>query len=153
MLNTFLTEAWGLKVPIIGAPMSPQAGGHLVAALTNAGALGMIGVAAGQPTDQLAADVAEVRERAGDRPFGIGLMAWALAARSELLDAALAAKPFAISVSFGDPAPCAARVLDAGVRLICQVQDRRSALAAVAAGASLIVAQGTEAGGHTGDVG
>ncbi len=153
MLATFLTEAWGLRVPIVGAPMSPQAGGRLAAALSACGALGMIGVASGQPVEQLARDVDEFRGLAGDRPFGIGLVAWAVAARSELLDAALRAKPFAIAMSFGDPAPYAARIRDAGVHLVSQVQDRASALAAEAAGAALIVAQGTEAGGHTGGVG
>lgn len=153
MLKTFLTEAWGLEVPIIGAPMSPQAGGHLAAAVSNAGGLGMIGVGANQSAESLVKDVADFRSRAEGRPFGIGLMAWALASRSDLLDAALAAKPFAIAVSFGDPGPYAGRIREAGVRLVSQVQDRKSALVAEAAGAVLIVAQGTEAGGHTGGVG
>ena len=87
------------------------------------------------------------------RRFGVGLSAWALALRPELLDAAIATKPFAICVSFGDPAPYAACIRDAGIELICQVQDRQSALLAEAAGATLLVAQGTEAGGHTGGVG
>jgi nitronate monooxygenase len=152
-MRTFLTEKWGLRVPIIGAPMSPQSGGRLAAALSNCGALGMIGVASAQPVKQLEGDVEELRSLAGGLPFGIGLMAWAVAKRPELLDAALRAKPFAIAISFGDPAPYAARLRDAGVHLVCQVQDRRSALAAETAGAALIVAQGTEAGGHTGTVG
>jgi nitronate monooxygenase len=153
MLATFLTEVWGLRVPIIGAPMSPQAGGRLAAALSMCGALGMIGVGARQPTTQLQEDVDEFRRVAGDCPFGIGLMAWAVDARPELLDAALGAKPFAIAMSFGDPTPYAAQIRDAGVQLVSQVQDRRSALVAEAAGAALLVAQGTEAGGHTGAVG
>jgi nitronate monooxygenase len=153
MLRTFLTEKWGLRVPIIGAPMSPQAGGRLAAAVSMCGALGMIGVGSKQPAPQILGDADEFRSLAGDRPFGIGLMAWAVDARPELLDAALRAKPFAIAMSFGDPAPHAARIRDAGVQLVSQVQDRQSALVAEAAGATLIVAQGTEAGGHTGAVG
>jgi nitronate monooxygenase len=153
MLRTFLTEKWGLRVPIIGAPMSPQAGGRLAAAVSMCGALGMIGVGSKQPAPQILGDADEFRSLAGDRPFGIGLMAWAVDARPELLDAALRAKPFAIAMSFGDPAPHAARIRDAGVQLVSQVQDRQSALIAEAAGAALIVAQGTEAGGHTGAVG
>jgi nitronate monooxygenase len=113
----------------------------------------MIGVASGQPVEQLARDVDEFRSLAGDGRFGVGLMVWAVDARPELLDAALRAKPFAISMSFGDPAPYAARIRDAGAQLVSQVQDRASALAAEAAGATLLVAQGTEAGGHTGAVG
>jgi nitronate monooxygenase len=152
-MQTFLTQAWQLGLPIIGAPMSPMAGGHLAAALSNSGALGMIGVGSAQPVELLLGDVEDYRREAGERPFGIGLMTWALAARPELLDAALEAKPFAIALSFGDPAPYAARLRAAGVELISQVQDRQSALSAEAAGATLLVAQGTEAGGHTGRVG
>jgi nitronate monooxygenase len=153
MLATFLTRTWGLRIPIIGAPMSPQAGGRLAAAVSTSGGLGMIGVSYGQSVEQLEDDVAEVRRLAGDRPFGIGLMTWAMAERPELFEAALRAQPFAIAMSFGDPAPYAARIREAGAHLVSQVQDRRSALVAEAAGAAVIVAQGTEAGGHTGAVG
>ena len=153
-MRTFLTENWGLSVPIIGAPMSPQAGGALVAALAECGALGMIGlVQRGDPVASLRADVAEFRRLAGSGRFGIGLIAWVLEARPELLQAALESEPFAISISFGDPAPYAAQIRDAGVKLICQVQDRESALKAEGSGADLLVAQGTEAGGHTGGIG
>jgi nitronate monooxygenase len=153
-MHTFLTGNWGLRVPIIGAPMSPQAGGLLAAALSNCGALGMLGIVqSADPAASLRADVAAFHEAARDRPFGIGLIAWVLEARPELLDAALEAKPFALSISFGDVAPYVERIRAAGARVICQVQDLKSALAAEAAGADLIVAQGTEAGGHTGGVG
>ena len=153
-MQTFLTEAWGLRVPIIGAPMSPQAGPQLVAALAHCGALGMLGlVQRADAVRGLHADAAEFRSLAGEGRFGVGLMAWALVARPELLDAALAVKPFAICISFGDPTPYAARIREAGIELVCQVQDRQSALLAEAAGATLLVAQGTEAGGHTGGVG
>jgi nitronate monooxygenase len=153
-LRTFLTEAWGLRVPIISAPMSPQAGPKLVAALAQCGALGMLGlVQRADPVQGLHADTAELRSLVPDARFGIGLSAWALAAQPELLDAAIALKPFAIGISFGDPTPYVTRIREAGIELICQVQNRQSALQAEAAGATLLVAQGTEAGGHTGAVG
>ncbi|HEY1532623.1 MAG TPA: nitronate monooxygenase [Polyangiaceae bacterium] len=153
-MQTFLTESWGLRVPIIGAPMSPQAGGKLAAALADCGALGMLGLLQGRgAVAGLRADADEFRSLAGESRFGVGLPAWALAMRPELLDAAIATKPFAICISFGDPAPYAACIRDSGIELICQVQDRQSALLAEAAGATLLVAQGTEAGGHTGGVG
>lgn len=150
-MRTYLTETWRLRVPVISAPMSPQAGGRLAAAVSRAGGLGMIGVAASQPVAQLVADADECHA-AGVR-FGIGLMTWAIEKRPELLDAAIAARPFALALSFGDAAPYAERVRDAGIELLCQVQDLKSALVAERAGATLLVAQGTEAGGHTGEVG
>lgn len=150
-MKSFLTESWPLRVPVIGAPMSPQSGGRLAAAISHAGGLGMIGVAASQSVAQLQADADECRAL-GAR-FGIGLMTWVLEKRPELLDAAIAARPFALSLSFGDPSPFVARIRDAGIELVCQVQDLQSALQAERAGATLLVAQGTEAGGHTGAVG
>jgi nitronate monooxygenase len=64
------------------------------------------------------------------------------------LDGALAHKPAAIMLSFGDPRPFANSIRQAGARLICQVQTVEQAHQAAEAGADVIVAQGTEAGGH-----
>ena len=150
-MRTFLTDTWQLRVPVIGAPMSPQAGARLAAAISHAGGLGMLGVSASQSPEALTEDANECRAL-GAR-FGIGLMTWVVGQRPALLDAAIAARPFAIALSFGDAAPYAARIRDAGIELVCQVQDVKSALVAERAGATLVVAQGTEAGGHTGSVG
>ena len=62
----------------------------------------------------------------------------------------LAERPHAVMLSFGDPRAHAALIKEAGCKLICQVQDLAGALLAREAGADLIVAQGTEAGGHGG---
>jgi nitronate monooxygenase len=67
-----------------------------------------------------------------------------------LFDAALAEHPAAIALSFGDPGPWIGRCKDVGARVICQVQNYESADLAMAGGADVLVAQGTEAGGHTG---
>ena len=82
-MKSFLTEEWQLRFPIIGAPMSPQSGGRLAAAISLAGGLGMIGVAASQSIDQLRADADECR--ASGARFGIGLMTWVLEKRPSRL--------------------------------------------------------------------
>jgi nitronate monooxygenase len=70
-------------------------------------------------------------------------------ARNEaLLAQALAHAPVAMMLSFGDPRPHAPAIRAAGALLICQVQTLRHAREALQAGADIIVAQGTEAGGH-----
>jgi len=147
MLKTFLTETWGLRYPLIGAPMAGVAFGELAHAVTRAGGLGMIGVGSTDSVEWIA-EQASVAGEDGAR-FGIGLMVWAVQRRPELLDAALAAKPFAISLSFGDVAPYVSRLREAGVFLATQVNTREDARLAERAGADLIVVQGTEAGGHT----
>lgn len=150
MLVTKLTQSWGLRLPIIQAPMAGVAGGALAGGVSAAGGLGMIGVSNATTVDWIAQQ-ADVARRSGQ--FGIGLLAWAVDLRPELLDTALEQQPFAISMSFGNIARYGARVLDAGVKLIVQVQDGRLADAAIDAGADALVAQGSEAGGHGGSVG
>jgi nitronate monooxygenase len=92
---------------------------------------------------------AEMRA-AGNARVGCGFIAWSLNERPELLDLVLAHGPAAIFLSFDDPAPYARRIAEAGAMLICQVQTRRDAEAALDSGAGLLVAQGGEAGGHSG---
>ena len=150
MLKTFLTEAWGLRYPLIGAPMAGVAFGALARAVSSSGGLGMVGIGSSDPVENVEREAAIARE--GGRHFGIGLMAWALPQRPELLEAAIASKPFVISMTGGSIVPYAARVREAGIRIVAQVNTGDDAREAEAAGADLIVAQGTEAGGHTGDV-
>lgn len=144
-IATSLTTLLDIKHPILLAPMDVLAGSRLVTAVSDAGGFGILGGGYGEKAwlERETAKLAGLRE-----PFGIGFITWSLAKRPELLDVALAAKPSAIMLSFGDPAPFAPRIKSAGSRLICQVQDETMALQALDAGADILVAQGTEAGGH-----
>ena len=151
MLHTTLTTSWRLRYPIIGAPMAGVAGGRLARAVSEAGGLGMIGVGSQTPVEFIEREAAIARGADQGR-FGIGLMAWALETRPELLDAAMRAQPLLISISFGSPAPYIERLRQRGVQAAMQVHSRREAIEAAQAGVDLIVAQGTEAGGHTGQV-
>ncbi len=83
-------------------------------------------------------------------PFGVGFITWSLARQPELLDFVLEARPKAVMLSFGDPAPFADRIKRSGAKLICQVQTVALAIEALRSGADMIVAQGTEGGGHGG---
>jgi nitronate monooxygenase len=103
--------------------------------------------------DESEAAIAEqvaILQREPRVPFGIGLVAWVLDRRPQLLQLAIDAKPKLISISFGDPSPYAQRVHGAGILLGAQVQSRKWAQTALDAGVDILVAQGTEAGGHTG---
>lgn len=148
-METALTKLLGVRIPLLNAPMTPQAGGELARAVSEAGAFGMLGFDEDESEEQIAAQVA-ILTREPAVPFGIGLVAWVLERRPKLLEIAIAAKPKLISISFGDPAPYAARVRDAGILLCAQVQSRMWAQTALDGGVDMLVAQGTEAGGHTG---
>lgn len=150
MISTELTRMLGLRYPIVSAPMAGVSGGWLAGAVSEAGGLGMIGVGSNTPTGWIS-EQAELASPKG--AFGFGLMCWALERRPDLLDAVLAAQPSAVSLSFGDPAPYVERVRDAGATVFCQVQDAAGARRAIEGGVQVLVAQGTDAGGHTGEVG
>ncbi|MEY2446558.1 MAG: nitronate monooxygenase, partial [Acidimicrobiaceae bacterium] len=102
-----------------------------------------------EPPDWVAAQAALVRARTNG-PFAIGFITPFLKFFEGHFQAALDARPDAIALSFSDPGDWARRAKDAGCRLICQAQTFADADLAVAAGADVLVAQGTEAGGHTG---
>lgn len=141
-----LTRLVGAPVPLVSAPMAGVAGGRLAAAVSRAGALGMIGAGAAATSEWIATEAALASQ--DGRPFGIGLMAWALEADPTPLDAVIAAGPTLVSVSFGDVAPWVAPLHDAGILVATQVGDPDGARAALDAGVDLVVARGGEAGGH-----
>ncbi|TYP87985.1 NAD(P)H-dependent flavin oxidoreductase [Blastococcus xanthinilyticus] len=148
MISTPLTSHFGLTTPVIGAPMAGVGGGELAAAVSAAGGLGMIGVGSAATAEFVEQECALPRGR-GLR-FGVGLMAWALPDRPDLLAATIAARPDLVSVSFGDPAPYVGPLRDAGIAVAGQVNTIDDGHRAQAAGVDLLVAQGSEAGGHTG---
>jgi nitronate monooxygenase len=144
-LQTRLTEKLGIRHPVLLAPMNVIAGGRLAAAVSDAGGLGIIGGGygdAGWLERQFAA--------AGPARVGCGFITWSMAREPQLLEQALARQPAALMLSFGDLEPHASRIKALGVPLICQVQSMKYLREAVAAGADIIVAEGCEAGGHSG---
>ncbi|MGJ4946870.1 NAD(P)H-dependent flavin oxidoreductase [Bradyrhizobium sp. HKCCYLS20291] len=144
-LTTALTERLGIDHPILLAPMDVVADALLVRAVSEAGGFGILGGGYGNRAWLMQ----ETAKLDGLRaPFGIGFITWSLAKKPDLLDIALAAKPAAVMLSFGDPRRFAPAIKQAGALLICQVQDEAMAEQALAAGADVLIAQGTEAGGH-----
>lgn len=143
-LSTEFTTLLGVRHPIALAPMGGSAGGSLAAAVSRGGGLGMLGAGGGDREwlDREAALVAS----GTDRPWGVGFLTWALAAGA--VERALEHGARAVMFSFGDPRPFVEPVRQAGAVLIVQVTDLEEARQAVDLGADVIVAQGTEAGGH-----
>jgi nitronate monooxygenase len=144
-ISTPLTALLGITHPILSAPMDTIAGARLAMAVSAAGGFGILGGGYGDKA-WLEQETAKLRDVA--QPFGIGFITWSLAKRPELLDIALAARPCAVMLSFGDPKPFAPRIKSSGALLICQVQDESMAGQALDAGADMLITQGSEAGGH-----
>jgi nitronate monooxygenase len=138
-----LTRLLGIRHPILLAPMGGVSGGALASAVGAAGGFGMIGGGYADP-------VWLRRELALADPgaIGIGFITWHLQGREAVLHEALERRPKAVFLSFGDAAPYVPAIKAAGALLLCQVQTVADARAAARLGADVIVAQGSEAGGH-----
>ncbi|GBG38227.1 NAD(P)H-dependent flavin oxidoreductase [Mycobacterium montefiorense] len=143
MLFTSWSKDFGLRVPIVNAPMGGVAGGRLAAAVTAAGGLGMVGMGSSATRKSLATQLQHV-----DGRFGIGLVDWVIRGQPGLLEDALAARPVLLSVSFGTDWSWVAKAHDVGITTVTQVFDAADALRAVDGGVDIVVARGAEGGGH-----
>jgi nitronate monooxygenase len=150
-LATRLTRRYGLALPVVLAPMALAAGGALAGACARGGALGLVGGGYGD-LDWTRREYTLATQQAGAGALGCGFITWKLdqdaSALDWLLDQPADQRPRAVMLSFGDPRPYAARIARAGVDLICQVQQLAQLPQAIEAGATVVVAQGAEAGGH-----
>ncbi|WP_329310768.1 NAD(P)H-dependent flavin oxidoreductase [Streptomyces sp. NBC_01262] len=148
-LTTALTELTGVRHPIVQTGMGWVAGPGLVSATANAGALGILASATMTP-GQLLAAVREVKERT-DAPFGVNLRADSGDAPERvriIIDEGVRVASFALAPS----RELIARLKDAGVVVIPSIGARRHAEKVAAWGADAVLVQGSEGGGHTGQV-
>jgi nitronate monooxygenase len=146
-LRTAFTESLSVEHPIALAPMGGVAGGALAAAVSNAGGLGLLGAGRGE-RDWLDRELALVTDLT-TKPWGVGFLTWAI--DTDAVARVLDFQPSVVMLSFGDPTPFVQRVHDAGATLILQVTDLDEARQAVDLGAGVVVAQGSDAGGHAGE--
>ena len=137
---------FGIDHPVVLAPMGGVAGGALAAAVSEGGGLGLIG--AGRGDLQWLDRECGLARAATSKPWGIGFLTWAISAHT--IEAAVEWSPAAIMLSFGDPTPFADAIRGAGIPLMVQVTTLDEARRALDAGANVVVAQGSEAGGHCG---
>ena len=130
--------------------MGSATAADLVAAVSRAGGLGTLGCA-GRSPEWIAKTVAEIRRKT-DRPFGLNLLLFE--AEEEAVDSVLAAKPRVFSTAWARPdqdlSPFFSRAHGAGALVMHMVSGAPEARRAAEAGADVIVAQGTEGGGHVG---
>jgi enoyl-[acyl-carrier protein] reductase II len=137
---------------------------ELAAAVSAAGALGMIG-AASLDAKGLREEIHRVRDLC-DRPFGVDVL-FATVGRPATSDAAVRftrevesqlevvfeERVPVLASGLGDPAPIVPQAHELGMRVLALVGNTRNALRVAAGGVDAIVAQGYDGGGHTGRVG
>lgn len=145
-MRTWLTERFGVTVPVVGAPMFGVGDGRLAAAISAAGGLGMIGVG-GTSSAEWVTEQCRVAA-AAEQPYGVGLMAWALDLDEGPFAAVREAAPALVSIGFGDYEQYVAPLQGCGSVVATQVGNLAEARRAEQAGVDIIVARGGEGGGH-----
>ncbi|QGG94790.1 NAD(P)H-dependent flavin oxidoreductase [Actinomarinicola tropica] len=150
MLRTRLTEALQIDHPVMLAGMGGVSYHQLVTAVSEAGGFGCMG-ASTMGFDEMVGEIRQVRE-ATDKPFGVDLLTASPgdmeAKVKEIIDGG--AQVFVAGL--GVPRDVVDLCHDNNVLVMNMCGKVRHAIAAVEAGCDIVVAQGTEAGGHTGQV-
>jgi enoyl-[acyl-carrier protein] reductase II len=150
MLRTRLTDALDIEHPVMLAGMGGVSYARLAAAVSGAGGFGCLGASTMSP-ERMATEIAEVR-RLTDKPFGVDLLTAAPGDLGARVDEIARGGGSVFVAGLGVPRDVVSRCHDHGMLVVSMCGKVRHAVAAVEAGCDLVVAQGTEAGGHTGTV-
>ncbi len=150
MLHTRVCDLLGIEFPIIQAGMGPFTSAELVAAVSNAGAVGSLGAGA-RTAESFRDNLSKTRELT-DRPFAVNHTLSPSPPDREAFTLTLEAKPRLVSFAPGEPDEYVKRAHDAGILVMHQVTTVEQAYRAAALGVDIIVAQGSEAGGFGGTV-
>ena len=148
MIRTKLCELLDIEVPIVQAGMGPFTSAELVAAVSNAGALGSLG-AANRPVDDLRRQLARIADLTAG-PFAVNHLVTVL--DEESFAVTLEARPKVVSMALDHPHEYVKRAHDAGVLVMHQITTVDQARDAAERGVDIIVAQGGESGGYGGSV-
>jgi enoyl-[acyl-carrier protein] reductase II len=140
----------GCRVAIMGGAMSWVSERHLVAALSNAGAFGVIACGAMEPP-RLAEEIAGTKALT-DRPFGVNLITMH-PRLDQLVDVCLQAKVGHVVFAGGIPPGSAIKkAKEGGAKVVCFAPALVLAKRLIRSGADALVIEGSEAGGHIGPV-
>lgn len=145
-----LCDRLGIQVPIFLAGMGGVAYAEVCAAVSEAGGFGTLGMAT-EPPEGMRREMRRVRELT-NKPFGVDLLAALPEQMEAAIDVVIAEGASAFIAGLGVPETVIERCHQAGLLVMSMCGKVRHAVAAERAGCDVVVAQGTEAGGHTGNV-
>lgn len=148
-MKTEITELLNIEYPIIQGGMAWVADYHLAAAVSNAGGLGLIG-SGGAPASWVKDQIREVKKLT-DKPFGVNIMLMNPEA-DEIAKVIVEEKVPVVTTGAGNPAKYIKEWKEAGVKVIPVVASCAMAKMMERCGADAVVAEGTEAGGHIGEI-
>lgn len=142
--DNHVTRLLGVEIPIVQAPMGWIARAQLAAAVSRAGAMGIVETSSGE-LDVIRGEIRRVRELT-DRPFGVNI-AQAFVRDPAIVDFVIEQGVRFVTTSAGDPNRYTRRLKDAGLTVFHVVPTLRAALKAVDAGVDGLVVEGGEGGG------
>ncbi|ASS75127.1 hypothetical protein CIG75_09140 [Tumebacillus algifaecis] len=150
LMKQRLLELLGIEYPIVEGGMAYIGDGNLAAAVSNAGAFGQVG-SAGRTLSDFEQQIRLASERTA-RPFGVNLPIGEHSDPRERVEMILKYKEHirAVSISAGNPKPYIPVFKEAGLPVMVVVSTAMHAAKAEQAGADILIAEGTEAGGHNG---
>jgi len=149
-LHTPLCDLLGVQHPIMLAGMGGVSYAEVCAAVSNAGGFGCLGMA-GRPVEDIRTEMRRVRELT-DKPFGVDLLAAVPGALEKAVDIIIGEGARAFVAGLGVPLQIIEKLHKAGLLAITVCGTVKHAVKAEQAGCDAVIAQGTEAGGHTGKV-
>lgn len=144
-----ICEILNIKYPIIQGGMAWVADSNLAAAVSNAGGFGIIGT--GSATADIVKKEIENCRKLTNKPFGVNVMLMSPNA-DEVIDIIIQEKPAGITTGAGNPAKYMDRLKEAGIKVIPVVPTVALAQRMEKLGADAVIAEGTEAGGHIGEL-
>lgn len=144
-----ICQILGTKYPIIQGAMARIAESSLAAAVSNGGGLGII-ASGGYEADWLRNEINKVRELT-DKPFGVNLMLL-MPNIDELIQVVCEEKVPVVTTGAGNPGKYIKKLKEAGIKVIPVVASVALAVRVERAGADAVIAEGTEAGGHIGEI-
>ena len=149
MLRTAICDLFNIKYPIIQGGMAHVATAELVAAVSNAGGLGIIGAGASEP-DWVREQIHKTREMT-DKPFGVNILLISPFAE-QVIDVVLEEKAAVVTTGAGNPGPYISRFKEAGIKVMPVVASVALARRLERAGVDAFIAEGMESGGEIGQI-
>lgn len=149
MIKTELCELLNIKYPIFQGGMAWIADASLAAAVSNAGGLGII-AAMNANADWLSEEIHKVRTMT-DKPFGVNIMLMSPFA-DEVSDLVVEEKVPVVVTGAGNPGKYMKKWVEAGIKVIPVVASTAMARLVERSGATAVVAEGGESGGHIGEL-
>lgn len=148
-MKTAITELLGIEYPVIQGGMAWVAESHLASAVSNAGGLGLIAAAAA-PAEWVRDQIRQVKKMT-DKPFGVNIMLMSPEADA-VAKVVIEEGVQVVTTGAGSPEKYMADWKAAGVKVIPVVASTALAKRMERCGADAVVAEGTEAGGHIGEI-